>query len=479
LAAGRAPRLPGPVETRADGRVVAPVFPASLWDRMFFPGVHAEVWMQPGVAAETLAENQGLAHRSQGACDDAAPGRVALVLGAGNVSSIGPMDVLYKLFAELQVVLYKSHPVQDPLGPLFEEAFSPLIDAGSVRVVYGGAEVGEYLVDHEGVDEIHITGSDKTYEAIVFGAGEEGERRKREDRPRLTKRFTAELGNVSPVLVVPGPWSPSDVAYQAENLVSMMANNAGFNCNAVRVVVLQEEWPQRAQLLAEVRRVLAATPTRPAYYPGAADRFETLVAAHPNAELFGEAAPGELPWALLPDLDPTDEDDPAFRMEAFCGLFGETALPAPSAATFLDRAVEFCNERLWGTLNATILIHPDSLADPATAAAYDRALASLRYGTIAVNIWAGVGYGMVTTPWGAFPGHSAQDIQSGLEVVHNTFLFDRPEKSIVRAPFRSWPKPPWFVTHKTAAPLGRDLTRFEAQPSPFKLPAIFLAALRG
>ena len=50
-------------------------------------------------------------------------GRVALVLGAGNVSSIGPMDALYKLFVEDRVVLYKMHPVNAYLGPLLERGF--------------------------------------------------------------------------------------------------------------------------------------------------------------------------------------------------------------------------------------------------------------------------------------------------------------------------------------------------------------------
>src|SRR4029079_17394547 len=85
-------------------------------------------------------------------------------------------------------------------------------------------------------------GSDKTYEAIVYGSGAEGEARKREDRPLLAKPITAELGTVSPVIVVPGPWSAGDLAYHAENLVTMLTNNAGFNCNATRVIVQHAQW---------------------------------------------------------------------------------------------------------------------------------------------------------------------------------------------------------------------------------------------
>ncbi len=92
------------------------------------------------------------------------------------------MDALYKLFVEDQVVLFKTHPANVYLGPLLEEGFRPLVERGFLRVVYGGAEEGAYLCAHAGVDEIHITGSDRTYEAIVFGAGEEGRRRKEQRR---------------------------------------------------------------------------------------------------------------------------------------------------------------------------------------------------------------------------------------------------------------------------------------------------------
>jgi len=475
LADGSAPRLPAAPTTR-DGQVVAPVFPASLWDRMFFPGVAAEVWMEPEVPAGRLADFQAAAYRGAGA---ASGGRVALVLGAGNVSSIGPMDAVHKLFVEKQVVLYKSHPVQDPLGPLFERAFGRLVERGFVRVVYGGAEVGAYLVDHPGVDEIHVTGSDRTYEAMVFGPGEDGARRKARGERRLAKRVTAELGNVSPWIVVPADWSPSDLAFHAENLVSSLTNNAGFNCNATRVIVTWKGWAQRDELLAAVGDLLAATPVRPAFYPGAADRYDRFLAAHPAARTFGERAGDALPWALLRGLDPADGDEVAFRVEAFCGLFAEVAIDAPSPARFVERAVELANERLWGSLNVTLSVHPEALADPETAAALTRAEADLRYGTVSLNHWAAVGYALCTTPWGAYPGHPPDDIQSGTGFVHNTFLFDRPQKSVVRAPFRPFPKPPWFVSHAHAGPLSSELARFEAAPSVARLPRIFWNALRG
>jgi acyl-CoA reductase-like NAD-dependent aldehyde dehydrogenase len=469
------PHIPGPVTTRPDGQVVAQVFPQTGYDRLFFSGVTAEIWMEPGVAAEGLPETQALAYQQE-----QHEGKVALVLGAGNVSSIGPMDILYKMFVEKRVVLLKTNPVNAYLGPLIEESFCALIEPGFLRLAYGGAAEGAYLCNHPGIDEIHITGSDKTFDAIVFGPGPEGAARKAERRPLLTKPITGELGNVSPVIVVPGPWSPSDLAYQAEHLVSMLTTNAGFNCNATRVILQHAGWAQRAALLQEMRGILARVPLRYAYYPGAQERQRAFVAAHPDAEQFGTPAGQELPWTLIASVDPQHEDDVCFTTEAFCGLFAETALDAASVPEYIERAVAFANEHLWGTLNATIIVHPDSLKVPAIAEAVERAVAELRYGTVGVNYWAGTSFALAATTWGAFPGHDLYAIQSGLGVVHNTLMFARPQKSVIRGPFRSVPTPPWFAARSRAArKVFPRLTALEASPSIWQVPAIMWSAIRG
>ena len=118
---------------------------------------------------------------------------------------------------------------------------------------------------------MHITGSDKTYDAVVFGTGPEGERRKAADEPVLDKPVTAELGNVSPVIVVPGKWSIAELRYQAEHVATMLVNNAGFNCVSARVIVTHAGWPQRDAFLGALTQTLAEITTRRAYYPGAAD----------------------------------------------------------------------------------------------------------------------------------------------------------------------------------------------------------------
>jgi acyl-CoA reductase-like NAD-dependent aldehyde dehydrogenase len=473
IAASGHPHIPGPITVRPDGQVVAQVFPVSTYDKLFFIGLKAEVWMEPGVTKETLSSTQATIYQ-----DKNHAGKVALVLGAGNVASIGPLDIIYKLFMQDQVVIFKTNPVSAHLGPLLQEAFRVLIEPGYLRIVYGGTLEGAYLCDHPEVEEIHITGSDKTFDAIVFGAGPAGAQRKAEKSPLLSKRMTGELGSVSPVIVVPGPWSQSDLAYQATHIVSMLANNAGFNCIAARMIVQHAGWSQRSNLLREVRASLSKVPLRNAYYPGAHDRQKVFVNAHPNAEEFGTPQGQELAWTLIANLDAQQRDDICFTTEAFCGLFGETALEADSVVEYIDRAVEFVNESLWGTLSATLLVHPASLKNPQVAQAVERAIANLRFGTIGVNYWAGVGFALGVTTWGAFPGHPIYDIQSGNSVVHNSLMFSHPQKSVLRAPFRSTPTPSWFVSEAAKArKLFPKLVDFETAPSPLKLPAIIKAAI--
>lgn len=468
LAAGRDPARPP--RLLAGGRLAVPTFPAEPADRLLFPGIRGEVWLGPP-DPERSGPPAGAAALDRG--------RVVAVLGGGNATAIGPSDALEKVFLEGSVVALKIHPITEFVGPLLEQGFRALLAAGCLRLVVGGVDEGRYLTAHDLVDELHLTGSHRTYETIVFGPGEDGARRRRERRPRNLRPFTAELGNVSPVIVVPGPWTAGDLAYQAEHLVSTMVINAGFFCLATRVIVQHAAWPLRQALLEGIRRVLDATPTRPAYYPGSETIHARFLAAHPDAELHGGTTAGHLPWTFLPNLDAAADGEPCFAEEPFCGLFAETALEAASTAEFVDRAVAFCNRRLWGSLTATLLVHPASRRDPAVAAAIERAVADLRYGTVGVNLWGIYNYVGLAGTWGAFPGHPPWDIQSGRGVVHNLALLPRPEKTVIRGPFRLPFKPLNFPTNRSFARVARLLVAQEASPSWLRLARIALAALRG
>ncbi|MDI6801317.1 MAG: aldehyde dehydrogenase family protein [Thermodesulfovibrionales bacterium] len=226
------PQISGTVTTRSDGQVVAQVFPQTKFDSILFRGFTGEVWMEPCVTSEEVISAQARIYR-----DKNHKGKVVALLGAGNNLVLTPVDLLYKFFIEDQVVALKTNPVNAYLGHLMEEGFRALVQRGFLRVVYGGVAEGSYLCYHPAVDEIHLIGSDKTFEAIVFGRGTEGTGRKAERNPLVTKRFTAELGNITPVIIVPGPWNDSDIREQAVQLASWFVFNAGFQCHTPRVII--------------------------------------------------------------------------------------------------------------------------------------------------------------------------------------------------------------------------------------------------
>jgi acyl-CoA reductase-like NAD-dependent aldehyde dehydrogenase len=451
LRQGGAPK-PRSVRTRPDGRVVARVYPSTLFEQLLFMGVTADVWIEKGKPA-----SQGAIYREK----REGTGRVCLVLGGGNVSSIPAMDVLYKLFVENEVVLLKMNPVNEALGPVLAEALAPLVSGGWLEIIYGGANVGAHAAAHAKIDSLHVTGSDRTYDAIVWADKKAG--KKKNDRP-----FTAELGCVTPVIVVPGPWSIRDIRFQARHVASMVTQNASFNCNAAKVIVTARGWLQRDMFLDVLHQELRRTRARKAYYPGARDRFQKFLDAYPKAMILGQDGDETVPWTAIPDV-PSDAGGYALTNEAFCGVVAEVTLDVPTdpggpnVERFLDHAVAFANDRCWGTLSCCMLVHRATENDHADAIA--RAVAGLRYGSVGINVWPGVVYGLVSPTWGAYPGHTPEDIQSGVGVVHNAFLYDHPEKSVVKAPFRIRPTPPWFSDHKNLLELGRRLVAFEAKPS--------------
>ena len=474
IAATGRPQYRGPTRHKPGDRIAVQVLPASAFDQVLYRGVTAEVWMEPGVSEDVVHATQAGAYR-----DPLGHAGVSLVLGAGNVASLGPRDVLSKMFAEGKVVVLKANPVNDYLVPYWSRAMGVLIDAGFLRIVRGGARVGSYLTGHDQVDDIHVTGSDKTHDAIVFGVGAAGARRKAAAEPVVTKPVSCELGNVSPVVIVPGEWTPKEIEYQARHVATMITNNAGFNCLTPRVIVTHARWAQRAAFLDALEAVFASLPTRCAYYPGAHERRAAFLEAHPEAHQIGDGTGGRMPWTVVRDVDPTDRDEICLNVEAFCALTSETALEASSPADFVRRATVFCNDVVWGSLSMTLIADPRAMKDPVTGPAIEQAVADLRYGSIGVNLWHGLSFAFATTVWGAYPGHPIDDVQSGRGFVGNALLFDRPQKSVVRGPFVASPAPVWFATNRNAASVMRRLLAFEVRPSWAKVPPLMIEALKG
>ena len=475
LAARRSPLAGLRFHAAPGGRVAVDAMPLDAFERILLNGFRAEVWFPPGVTAQRAIATAGL-----GALRVGEAGGVGLVLGAGNITSIPALDVLAELVAHNRAVVLKLNPVTaDLMGP-FSAAFAPLIAADLLRIVQGAGAVGGHLAQHPAVDHVHITGSITSHDAIVWGTGAEAEGRRAAGTPLLAKPITSELGGVSPIIVVPGAWSPADLAFQAEHVATMRLHNGGYNCIAGQVLVVSADWPQREAFLDRVRRAMTAAPRRPAWYPGSADRSAAAARAYPRAEHLG----GE---RLLVDAGPSDAGAMG-TTEWFAPVLGVVSVPG-RGQLFLDAAVELANDELVGTLGANVLIRPAERR--ALGTGFGRAIAALRSGTIGINAWTGLGFLLAATPWGAYPGNRLDAVGSGVGTVHDGLLIDGAERTVLTGPFRPFPasvlhgeaalapRPPWFVTSRSADVVGRRLTEYAAHPDLRRIPGILAAAFRS
>jgi aldehyde dehydrogenase (NAD(P)+) len=472
----------GKVSRTEAGNLAVNVFPSNAIDGMLFKDVTVDVYMQSHVTEKSLeASRASFYKQSQNENNHKNHhGKVVLILGAGNIAAIGVMDVLTKMFNEGKVCLLKMNPVNAYLGPFIEEAFKTAIDKHYLAVAYGGAEVGRHLVYHPDIDEIHLTGSDKTYDQIVWGsAGPEQLARRKDQEPLLKKPITSELGNISPIIIVPGPYTEKEIKFQADAIAAAFTMNASFLCNAAKMMVMPKGWAGCGQFMRAIQNECESISPRQAYYPGAEDRWHALIQGRKNVIKIGEPQSGTLPWTFISPIDPDDKNEILFHEEPFCSVLSEVQVGSHNAIDFLEQATEFCNNKLWGTLNATLIIHPKTLKDSAVKVAFERAICKLKYGTVAVNTFPGLSFVFASPPWGAYPGTTQDNIQSGNGFVHNTAMLEGIEKAVIRAPLTVFPKPAFFPSHRTAHTVIRRLVEMEEKASWSKVPGIVWAAMQG
>ena len=484
LAEGGSPLDGIKTDAAPGGRLRAHTFPLNAMDGLLLSGYSGEVWFAPGVTPMRARMAAGLGQRHP-----AQSGGVGLVLGAGNVTSIPVLDVLYELLAHNRVVLLKVNPTQDALIPVYERALAPLIQAGFLRIVRGAGAVGAYLTGHSGIDHVHITGAAPTFDAIVWGTGAAATRRRREGRPQLKKPITAELGGVSPIIVVPGEWSDADLRYQAEHIVTMRLQNSGHNCIAGQVVLVSSDWPQRAAFLAELRRAFGAAPARPVWYPRSDEKLEAAASSYPNATRCGDGT------RLLIEVGAEEDATALETTEYFAPVLGVVDIPG-NGQEFLDAAVAHANDKLAGTLGVNVLIDPVTQA--VLGDGFENAIADLRYGAISINSWTAFAFLTPTLTWGGYPGGTLENVVSGIGVVHNALLLDGVERSLTRGPFRPFPrsiprivrtlslakgsvlpKPPWFVDSRTGATVSEGFTRYRMDGNLARLAGTLIQAFRA
>lgn len=147
------------------------------------------------------------------------------------------------------------------------------------------------------------------------------------------------------------------------------------------------------------------------------------------------------------------------------------------AEAFLKAATTYANESCWGTLSCALFIDP--VTQRQHSQAFEEAVAGLRYGCITVNAPGTMGFGVTKLTWGAFPGHPPHDIQSGNCTVHNTLMFDHPQKSVLYVPWRYHPYPPWSSFNANAENIFPAINSFFEAPSLLRLLRVVPRALVG
>ena len=224
-----------------------------------------------------------------------------------------------------------------------------------------------------------------------------------------------------------------------------------------------KNWEHRERLNKGIADFLDGIKTTKAYYPGSFDLHQQFIDAHPEALQLGNPQEGHLPWTFIPDVDATNAEDICFNREPFMSLYSETSLEGNDIVEYIGKAVEFANNKVWGTLVASIVVHPKSMKDPVVGKAVNQAIEDLRYGSIVINNWGALAHYMTGTPWGAYPGSDIYDIQSGMGFVNNPFMFDRVQKSVIYSDFAPIADP--FLADRINYFWFRQDTRYHYNPS--------------
>ena len=442
------------------------VFPNSFTERITFPFIDAKVIFNKSMSFEDINKYRGFSKRY-----DIDPS-ITLVLGAGNFSSIPYLDVLYHLITRKSVILLKLNPVNEYLKPVFEKVFQSFIERGYIIVTTGNIDESKYMAKHPGINHIHLTGSDKTFEDIVYGRELTEKERKSKSLSKINnKPITSELGNVTPIIIHPGKWSTSDIKYQARKIVTAKLNNNGFNCIAAQVVVLPDGWGQTDTLIKFVKHYMSKAKERKAYYPESIERLEKLEKDKGYERVNALSC-------VTPHLTREIKAYSKFEInEVWSSTIYFKKIEYTSVEDFANKAIDYCNDELWGNLGVSVIIkdHDRKFNNHITNLYVD----NLNYGTVAINEWAAIGYIIPQLPWGGFPGNRANDIQSGQSVVHNSMLFESPLKGVVNTKFRISRiiDPPWFVTNKKARRLFKNLTYYQIHNSNINFLKLIFAAL--
>lgn len=335
---------------------------------------------------------------------------IIAVSGAGNYSS--SIEMAMALFLENKAVIHKPHQLNEGSDKVWAKIFAPLIECGALAFING--DQGREMSTLEGLHSIYFTGSTGVAHAIQNAA---------------SAPLVSECGGNNPCLIVPGQWTDKEIEHWAIQLASVGKLNGGAVCGRPQTIITSKNWPQRDQFINALRNAISETTFGTStYYPGVEKTKEAFLVNQRTAEVLKPEG-GNHPNSDFVFIPGIGEDDFAVSNEAFCQIFSELPLDTENGAgDFLTKAVDFCNNRLLGTLGCMMLV--DNVTFKANEAAVHSAVHELDYGGIAVNnvppnIWLNA-----YLTWGGC-GETTEDFVSGVGNFGNGLNFENVVKSVI------------------------------------------------
>lgn len=381
-------------------------------------------------------------------------GGVALVLAAGNASNLVLVDLLQNLFLHpRKPVLLKHHPLRPYLYKPFESILKPLIDRGYLeQVLDQGVEHTQGILKNELVQHVHMTGSYHTSQSIKHFLLQE-----RKDIENVKSMVTSELGCSSPWIVSLGMYEDKELRSIAKMIAQAKKTNGGTFCMAAQVLILPSQWSQKDTLLSYIIEELSNKVTEPCYYPGSIDRCQSIIehyrglgkdriirdgATTASSLMKGENCASEVTIVRCGTFGKEGYDGKALTMEVFGPVLAVVELPHSQdnhnnidedeqEQYLLKTAIPFVNNKsnIFGSLSGVILT-PQTLSKSTIT----KAVAAMKYGTVAVNIWSLFGYVAMLkgAVWCGHPRDGAG--QSGDGFVGNMYDIKGMEKTVVYGP---------------------------------------------
>ncbi len=151
-------------------------------------------------------------------------------------------------------IVVKAHPGHPATSELFAQAISAAVakqgfPAGTFSMLQGsGIDVGQWLVEHDGIEAVGFTGSLRGGRAIHDSAAR---------RPRPIPVY-AEMGSVNPVVITPAALA-ARADEIAEGLVGSVTMGAGQFCTNPGLILLEDSDAAR-DFIAAVTEQMAAAP---------------------------------------------------------------------------------------------------------------------------------------------------------------------------------------------------------------------------